>query len=47
MRLIVLAIVLAAGAWFLLQTPQGRAMVLQASAAGRTLTDHIVGNLTH
>ncbi|HXC51792.1 MAG TPA: hypothetical protein VN634_12955 [Candidatus Limnocylindrales bacterium] len=47
MRLVVLGLVLVAGAYFLLQTPQGRAMVLQASAAGRTLSDHIVGNLTH
>lgn len=46
MKFVILGLVLAAGAYFALQTPAGQAMLFRAQAAGRSLATNIVGNLT-
>jgi hypothetical protein len=45
MKFVLIGVMLAAGAWLALQTPTGRAYLLQASAAGRNLADNIVGDM--
>ena len=46
MKLLFIGLVLAAASYFVIQTPQGKAVVLRAAAVGQGLANNIVGNLT-